>query len=89
MDINKYKDAFAGGGTGPNPEYDHSELLAMGYKYNGHFNRTNPRFKEYIEDLEKEGYLTKTIELNEKENPDNKNVVDIWIKKETSFKKIA
>lgn len=89
MDIDKYKEVFAGGETGYKPEYDCSDLFAMGYEHVGHFNKTNPKFEEYKKDLEKEMCIFKIIDLDEEESPDNKNMVDIWIKEKTSFRKVT
>jgi len=87
MNRNKYK-SFVNISP-PTPDYDCRDLLAMGYIYRARCNKNNPDCKKFIKDKKKEGCLIKIIKLNEKQNLDNKNMIDIWIKKEMSFRKIV
>ena len=65
----------------PMPDYDCKELEVNNYQLSARCNKTNPDCEKFLQDKKSEGVEIKTIELDESLNKDNKNMIDIWIKK--------
>lgn len=76
-------------GSAPEPDYDCRELKASDYTLRARCNKNNPDCQRLIENERKENYDVKIIELDSTVNKDNKNMVDVWTKKHSSFKKTA
>lgn len=54
--------------------YDIAQLEAKEYKIKGRFNKNNPEFQEFCDNLKNDKKELKIIDL------DRKNMVDIWVK---------
>jgi len=81
---NKYP-SFAGGPI-PEPDYDCRELKASDYVLRARCNKTNPDCQKLIEDKKQENYDVKVVELDPVQH--GNDMVDIWIKKHSTFSKI-
>ena len=55
-------------------DYNSSQLKESGHRIKGRFNKNNPEFHEYFNDLKFAGKLIKVINLT------RKDMVDVWIK---------
>ena len=75
---NKYP-SFASGPI-PEPEYDCTELKTSNYTLRARCNKNNPDCQRIIED-EKKSADIKIVDLDASTNEDNKNMIDVWIKK--------
>lgn len=68
------------------PDYDCQGLKAKDYVLRARCNKTNPDCQKLIKDKKQENYSVKIIELEYTKY--GNNMVDIWIKKHSSFNKI-
>lgn len=55
-------------------DYDTEQLEIEGYRIKGHFNKTNPEYQEFCDELKKDGKELKIIDLG------REDMVDVWVK---------
>lgn len=75
--MNIYK-SFEGLQSKKEPAYPCEELISDGYRLKVAIHKNNPDLKRYIEEKEKNGFVTKLIELKSKQG--KKSIIDVWVK---------
>ena len=72
--------SFVASGEPEQLAYDASDLRSMGFSIRNRHDKRNPDGPLLIKNLEKSGYLVKTVEFISG-NGDNNIRVDVWVKK--------